>query len=321
MTTKVVMYDQYGVDVAQARSVVEQTRPEVSVTTPTAERLTEELKSAEIFFGYHSPEVFRDTPALRWIQSTSAGMDALLVPELAKRDLFITNASGIHAPQVAEMAWALTLSVSRGMLTFARQQQEHRWEWGTQYDLDGMTAGVVGLGGIGRRYARVAAAFGMRVLAVDPQPLAKPEEVEALWNLDRLDELLEVADFVLIACPATAETQSLIDRKRLARMKSTAILVNIARGGIVDEDALSEALRDGRLAGAGLDVCKTEPLPPESPLWDVPNLVITPHCAGLSPGRTRRLTEFFCENLRRYFDGEPLRNVVDREKGYPTQKG
>ena len=158
----------------------------------------------------------------------------------------------------------------------------------------------------------------MRVLAVDLHQPPKPATVESLWKLDRLDELLELADVVLISCPYTSETHDLIDAAALARMKPTAILVNIARGGIVNEEALATALHAGRLAGAGLDVCETEPLPADSPLWDVPNLIITPHCAGRSSGRMRRLTECFCENLRRYLAGEPLSNVVDQQKGYPV---
>ena len=158
----------------------------------------------------------------------------------------------------------------------------------------------------------------MKVVAVDAHPVSKPDFVDSLWTMDRLDELVEVADVVLTSCPYTEETHHLINADRIARMKPTAILVNIARGGIVDEDALTVALLEGRIAGAGLDVCETEPLPADSPLWEVPNLVITPHCGGMGPARMGRLTRFFCDNLRRYLAGEPLQNVVDQEKGYPV---
>ncbi len=320
MTTKIVIYDPLGLgdDLVAA---IQETAPEARVVVSPKDRVAAELSDAEIFFGFHTPEVFRHAEHLRWIQTTSAGMERLLEAELVERGLIITNACGVHGPAVSEMAWALTLAVARGLPTFFRQQQQHHWEHGPLYDLDGHTAGIIGLGGIGRRYAKVAAAFGMRVLAVDLHRPPKPDEVEDVWTLDRLDELLQSVDVLLISCPYSSETRGLINRERLARMKPTAILVNIARGGIVDEQALAEALRAGRLAGAGIDVCETEPLPAESPLWDVPNLVITPHCAGLSSHRARRLTEFFCENLRRYLAGEPLSNVIDQQKGYPVPAG
>jgi len=316
--TKIVAYDSYlGIEDESVKAI-QRTAPDAEVVAPTKEDLATELADAEIFYGYHSPEVFRGADKLRWIQSVAAGLDAMLDAPLMERGLTITNASGVHAPQVAEAAWALTLALTRGMPTYFRHQQEHHWEWSTHFDLDGATVGIIGLGGIGRRYARVAAAFGMRVLAVDAHDPPRPDTVEAVWSLDRLVELLATADVVLISCPATKETHHLINAELLARMKPTAFLVNIARGDIVDEDALAESLRTGRIAGAGVDVCAAEPLSPESTLWDVPNLIITPHCAGISPNRRRRLIEFFCQNLRRYLDGQLLLNVVDPRIGYPV---
>lgn len=318
--TKIVAYDSHlGIE-DESVEAIQRTAPDAEVVAPTKEDLATELAEAEIFYGYHSPEVFRAAKKLCWIQSVAAGLDAMVDEALIERDLTITNASGVHAPQVAETAWALTLARTRSLSTYFRHQQEHHWECSTHFDLDGATAGIIGLGGIGRRYARVAAAFGMRVLAVDAHEPPKPDTVEAVWSLDRLDELLAAADVVLISCPATKATHHLINAERLACMKPTAFLVNIARGDIVDEVALAESLRAGRIAGAGIDVCAREPLPPDSTLWDVPNLSITPHSAGLSPSRTRRLTEFFCQNLRRYLDDEPLLNVVDPRIGYPVPK-
>ena len=317
MSTKIVIYDPIGLG-PEVVAAIENAAPSAQVVAPSVDRLAEELPDAEIFFGWHpEPEALLAGTQLKWIQSTSAGMEKLLIPELVERGIKICNASGVHAPQAAEMAWALTLTIARGLPTFFKQQQEHIWQWGPRYDLDGSTAGIVGLGGIGRRYARVAAAFGMRVVAVDAHDPPKPDDVESLWKLERLDEMLGMSDFVLISCPFSRETVRLIDRGRLDCMKSSAILVNIARGGIVDEMALAEVLRAGGIAGAGLDVVETEPLPAESPLWDVPNLVITPHCAGLSPRRIERLTDFFCQNLKRYLAGEPLVNLIDQAKGYP----
>ena len=314
---KIVLHDQFpiGEDLLASVSAA---APGAGVVVADKERLPSELSEAEIFYGYHSHEVFAHAPKLKWIQSSAAGLDKLLVPELVKRGLLVTNASGIHASAVVECAWALTLTIGRCLHTFGRQQQEHVWKWGPLFDVFGGTAGVIGLGGIGRQYARVARAFDMRVIAVDPHVREKPETVAELWPMNRLDDLLRQSDVVLVSCPYTPETHYLINRERLALMKPTAILVNIARGGIIDEAALIDALKAGKLAGAGLDVTETEPLSASSPLWDAPNLVISPHCGGVSSHRMRKLIEFFCENLRRYRAGQPLLNLVDQRKGYPV---
>ena len=317
MPIKIVAHNPFGND-EESLNAIRETAPQATVVYATAENLAAELADAEVFFGYHKPDIFRQAKQLRWIQTSSAGLDAILSDELVASDVLITNASGVYAPQVAAQAWALTLAIARGLPTYFRQQQEHHWEWGPLYALDGNTAGIVGLGGIGRRYAKTASALGMRVLAVDAHHPPQPEEVEAIWGMDRLDDLLAESDVVMISCPYTADTHHLINADRLAKMKPTAILVNIARGGIVDESALVDVLKAGHLAGAGLDVTETEPLPKDSPLWDTPNLIITPHCAGLSPQRNQRMTEFFCANLRRYLAGEPLANLVDKAKGYPV---
>ena len=313
---KIVMHDPLSLD--EYLASVQDAAPSAEIVVASKDNLAEELSDAEIFFGFHSPEVFRQATKLRWIQATSAGIEALLAPELVERRLIITNASGLYSSPVAETAWALTLALFRRIPTFLRQQQEHRWEVQTPGDLGGSVAGVIGLGGIGSHYARVAAAFGMRVVAVDRHQPPKPDFVESLWPIDRLNNLLEMSDVVLISCPLWAESRHLINRDTLAQMKPTAYLVNIARGGIVEENALLEALQSGQIAGAGIDVCETEPLPTESPLWEAPNLILTPHFAGVSGHRLRRLTKLFCENLRHYQKGEKLVNEVDQDKGYPV---
>ena len=179
------------------------------------------------------------------------------------------------------------------------------------------TAGIVGLGGIGRRYAERARGFEMRILAADIQVGEKPDCVDELWAINRLDELLGEADVVFIACPHTPETDKLIDGRALGLMKRTAFLVNTARGNIVDQAALIQALEDGQIAGAGLDVFEQEPLPEDSPLWDLENAIITTHAGGSSSYRQRRLADFFCENLERYLAGKSLLNEVDKSIGYP----
>ena len=313
---KIVMHDPLPLD--EYLAAVQGAAPSAEIVVASKENVVEQLKDAEIFFGFHSPEVFRQATKLRWIQATSAGIEALLIPELVERGLIITNASGLYASPVAETGWALTLALFRRIPTYLRQQQEHRWEVQTPRDLDGSVAGIIGLGGIGSHYARVAAALGMRVVAVDRHQPPKPDFVESLWLMDRLNNLLQMSDVVLISCPLWSESRHLINRETLAQMKPTAFLVNIARGGIVEENALREALQSGQIAGAGIDVCETEPLPAESPLWEAPNLILTPHSAGFSAHRLRRLIELFCENLKRYQSGECLANEVDQEKGYPV---
>ncbi len=315
---KIVISDMLGFEEEHVAWIHEAAGDDTVVFPESDEALLAELADAEVFFGYHSPDVFSVAANLKWMQTTSAGLDMMLTPEVREMGLQVTNASGLHAAPVVETAWALTLAVSRYLKHFGECQQKHAWDQFTPYDLNDRTAGVVGLGGIGRRYAKIASAFGMRVIAVDKHVQEKPAEVDELWTLEGLNDLCAEADVVMIACPATAETQGLIGAEQLALMKPTGIIVNIARGGIIDEPALIECLTEGRIAGAGLDVTKVEPLPEDDPLWDTPRLVITPHIAGWSNDRSRSVVRFFCENLTRYKAGEPLRNLVDQQRGYPV---
>lgn len=315
---KIVISDMLEFEEEHIAWIYEAAGDDTVVFPESDEALLAELVDAEVFFGYHSPDVFSVAANLKWMQTTSAGLDMMLTPEVREMGLQVTNASGLHAAPVVETAWALTLAVSRYLKHFGECQQKHVWDQFTPYDLNDRTAGVVGLGGIGRRYAKIASAFGMRVIAVDKHVQEKPAEVDELWTLEGLNELCAEADVVMIACPATAETQGLIGAEQLALMKPTGIIVNIARGGIIDEPALIECLTEGRIAGAGLDVTKVEPLPEDDPLWDTPRLVITPHIAGWSNDRSRSVVRFFCENLARYKAGEPLRNLVDQQQGYPV---
>jgi phosphoglycerate dehydrogenase-like enzyme len=315
---KIVISDMLGFEEEHVGWIHEAAGDDTVVFPESDEALVAELADAEVFFGYHSPDVFSAAANLKWMQTTSAGLDMMLTPEVREMGLQVTNASGLHAAPVVETAWALTLAVSRYLKHFGECQQKHVWDQFTPYDLNDRTAGVVGLGGIGRRYAKIASAFGMRVIAVDKHVQEKPAEVDELWTLEGLNDLCAEADVVMIACPATAETQGLIGAEQLALMKPTGIIVNIARGGIIDEPALIECLTEGRIAGAGLDVTKVEPLPEDDPLWDTPRLVITPHIAGWSNDRSRSVVRFFCDNLRRYKAGEPLENLVDQQQGYPV---
>lgn len=259
-------------------------------------------------------------PGLRWIQTASAGVDRVLTPRLRASPVVVTNASGVHAVNIAEHVLALLLGFARQLP--ALRDAQHRQAWTTPplpglFEAEGQTLLVVGLGAIGGAVARKAAALGLKVTAVrrDPHGDGVPG-VERTVGLDALDDELPHADHLVIALPLTAETRGLFGAERLARLRPGAYLYNIARGGIVDTGALLAALQSGHLAGAGLDVTDPEPLPPASPLWRLPQVVITSHTAGLTPNGARRLVDITLDNLLRVREGRPLRNVVDRARGY-----
>jgi D-3-phosphoglycerate dehydrogenase len=299
---------------------VQNTAPDAEVVMADRDNVVEAVADAEIIFGSFSAEMVNAAPNLKWIQSTSAGMDKALIPEVADSDIIICNASGVHAVQVAEHAWALTTALARGLNVSFRHQLDHAWKRPPLTDLLGATILIVGFGGIGQYYARLAQGYEARLIALDIQGGNKPDYVEAIWDMDRLDEALQIADVVFIAVPNTPETEKLINPRTLGLMKNTAFLVNTARGPIVDEAAVTEALKTGEIAGAGLDVFEKEPLSPDSPLWDMENAIVTPHAAGGSPNRHNRTIAFFCQNLKRYMAGEPLFNEVDKSLGYPKRE-
>jgi len=300
------------------RKQVLKTAPGSEVVMYPLDEAAAEMADVEIIFGMFNAEMIRAAKNLKWVQTTSAGMDMFMkLPEVQEGDFRLCNASGIHAIQVAEHAWALTTALFRGLHVFLRHQKERKWSGATMEDLHGATAGIIGFGGIGREFAKRAQASEMRILAVDVQGGEKPDYVEALWGIDRLDDLLKESDLVFLACPWTPETNKLINARTLGLMKKRAFLVNTARGPIVDEAALAEALKSEVIAGAGLDVFEKEPLPEDSPLWDLDNAIITTHAAGGSHYRPQRTVDLFCENLKRYIAGEPLFNEMDRELGYP----
>jgi phosphoglycerate dehydrogenase-like enzyme len=283
--------------------------------------VAETLEGADVLFlrwGL-SPESTRRllarVPNLRWIHTISAGVDHLLFPELRESDAILTNASGVFNVPIAETVMAYILAVVKRLPEFWAHQREHRWEKLPLRELRGLTVGIVGLGDIGTEVARLCRAFGMHVLGLRRRP-APSDLADEVLPPDRLQDLLARSDFVVIAAPLTAETRGMIGRAELAAMKPDAWLINISRGAIVDEEALVEALREGRIGGACLDVFAEEPLPPESPLWDMPNVIITPHNSWSSPHIEEREIALFLENLRRYVAGEPLLNVVDKQAGY-----
>jgi phosphoglycerate dehydrogenase-like enzyme len=257
-------------------------------------------------------------PQLRWLHTPSAGVDMLLIPELLARRLVVTNTTGSQAPPIAEYAMLAMLSHAKRLPAILAAQRERQWLDNDSFllgELSGQTLLIVGLGAIGGELARRAAAFDMRVLASRRRPAPAPH-VERVVGEGEWRGLLPEADFVVICAPLTERTRRMFDADALRAMKPSAYLINIARGEIIDDQALVAALREGRIAGALLDAFAPEPLPPESPYWTLPNCTVSPHISWSSPRVSERNAAILLENLRRYRAGERLLNVVDQQAGY-----
>lgn len=276
------------------------------------------LAQAHIIVGWPPIKDLGKAVSLRWLQIASAGANRYV--EAVPPQVTLTNASGVFGIPIAEHVFAMMLCLTRGIPTALRAAGDHVWEpeatRKTLDELHGSICGVVGLGDIGTEVAKRAHAFGMRVMAVKRSVGGKPPFVDELADIGGLDRLLGVADHVVITLPGTPHTRHLIDARRLSLMKPGAYIYNVGRGSVIDEDALIKHLRDGRIAGAGLDVFEREPLPADSPLWDMPNVIVTAHRAGSTPRHGERLAEIVLRNLAHYLAEEPLQNVVDRELGY-----
>jgi len=280
------------------------------------------LPEADVAFTpFVDRDVFVSASRLRWVQSPAVGVGSLMFPELLASPVVLTSARGIRARSIAEHVLGVTIGLARRIPATLRAQAEHRWaqeELETETcTLHGQRLGIVGLGAIGVEIVKIAAPFGFRISAIRRRAGQRPPDgVEAVWTPDRLPDLLAQSDVVVLAAPHTPETKRLIGRAQIDRMKRGALLVNIARGKLVDDEALIEALRDGRLGGAALDVFSQEPLEPSSPYWDLPNVIITPHTSGAMKDYWTPLVALFADNLRRFEKGEPLLNVVDKVAGY-----
>lgn len=256
---------------------------------------------------------------LRWLQVVNAGVERLVEAGMLGRGFVVTNVSGLAAAGIAEWVLGAMVVLTKGMHQAVRDQAEHRWLRGRFTGLlDGKTVGIVGMGAIGRAVAKRARAFDMRVVACRRTVAAgtSDPDCDAMHPFDALEAVLGESDYVVLCVPLTKETVHLIDEARLAQMKPTAFLVNIARGQCVDQRALVAALQAGTIAGAALDVTDPEPLPPDDPLWDLPNVLITPHNSGAIEGYFGRALDYFAANLERWVQGEPLANVVDEQLGY-----
>jgi len=295
--------------------------PAAEIEDAGQERVADALPRADVFCGHAKVPVPWDAVVaagrLRWIQSSAAGLDHCLVPSVVDSSIIVTSASGVLADQVAEHALGLAIACTRRLPLFLAQQERQEFVRRPTRDLTGATVGIVGLGGVGRRLAEVLAPLRVRILATDWFPVGRPAGVEFLGPPESLPEVLAAVDVLFLCAPLTQHTRGLIDAAALARMKPGGILVNVARGPLVDEHALVAALESGRLDSAALDVTPQEPPPPESPLWRAPRLIMTPHVGGQSGRRIDAMTEFFCDNLGRYLRGEALRNLVDKRLGFP----
>jgi phosphoglycerate dehydrogenase-like enzyme len=299
--------------------------PEMQVIhLPTYDHVKDELPDTDILVGFSiRPEQFAAARKLKWIHSTAAGVGQLMFPELRRSGVIVTNVSGIHATPMAEHVLGVLLALARRFPDCFRGQREGRWVqqqlWDAPVrprDLHGQTLLLVGLGAVGKEIARLAKPLGMKIWAVTRSGRGDSQLAERILPATEFERVLPEADFVVLCAPETPETRRMIGARQLAAMKLSAYLVNIARGTLIDEAALADALSKQIIAAAALDVTEEEPLPPESPLWKLDNLFLTPHMSGVSESLWPRQTELLLENLERWFSGRDLINRVDLERGY-----
>lgn len=304
-------------DLAQLRAISDLI--EVVTSTDKADAFAKAADAEVIQAGYWSDELLRAAPSLKWVHSGGAGVERFMTPEFIASPITLTNSRAIYAVPIADHVMAFILYFSRQFHHLVRQQLQHEWvEWEsrTADELSGKTLGIIGLGGIGTEVARRAKAFGMTIIATRMRPELASEFADEVRAPAELPWLLKESDYVVLCTALTNDTRHLIGRNEFRLMKPTAYLINVGRGCLLDESALVTALQEELIAGAGLDVFEQEPLPAASCLWDMPNVMITPHDAGSSHRSHERFIAVFLENLRRYLAGEPLHNVVDKTVGY-----
>jgi len=273
-----------------------------------------------VIFSKHWPaEAMKQTHALRWVQAGTAGVDHLLRLGLPERGVLITNSSGAHGDPISELILSHMLAFATGLHTLIRVQSERRLVQSqviqTKFELGGQTLCVIGLGDIGGTLARKGASLGMHVIGVRRTGRPAPG-VAKVYPAEDLTMALAQADHVALCLPLTSDTRHIIGAKELRAMRSTAYIYNVGRGASIDPDALIQALRTGEIAGAGLDVTDPEPVPADSPLWSMPNVILSQHTSGSSPHNANRITDLFAANLTRFLAGEPLHQVIDPARGY-----
>jgi len=303
----------------QPRYVSDHTGAPTTRTPDQEARFLDMMRRAEVMFDFdraHLRDLAAVAPRLRWLQATSAGIGQMVKRiGLDRSSIVLTTASGVHARPLADFCLMAMLMFAKDYARMERDKRAKRWERYCGDELTGKTLAIVGLGRVGQEVARHGKRLEMRVTGMrrSDAPVA---DVEKLYGRPELHAMLREADFLVLAAPHTPETEGIIGDPELAVMKPSAVLINIGRGQLVDEDALIRALEEKRLAGAALDVFRAEPPPPDSPLWEMSNVIISPHSASTVAQENTRITELFCDNLRRYLDGRPLRNVLDLRKLY-----
>jgi phosphoglycerate dehydrogenase-like enzyme len=304
-------------DVARIRAAAG-SEAEVIVTTPA--EAPKHAVAAEVILGPVPRQLFQAAPRLRWVQATSSGVDPFLYPEFRDSDVILTSEKGLVGEHLADHAFGLLLLLTRQLTTAFKMGPDawnHRPELRYQMvELSGLTMGIIGFGGTGRAVARRAHAFGMHCQAIDRDAVPSSPEVSEVQRPEFFGQLLATSDVVTICCPLTSETRGLFNDAAFVHMKPSAFLVNVTRGEIIVEDALVQALQAKRLRGAALDVAPREPLPPDSALWDMENVVMTPHAAGASQYRAARNIDRFVRNIEHLRRNEPLEGVIDKQLGY-----
>ncbi len=299
--------------------------PAVRFSNPPDQAGADELlPEADVVMGWAvNARNFATARRLRWVHATAAGVGSLMFPEMVGSDVVITNSRGLHSEAMAEHTLGVMLSFVRQLHRARDAQRERRWTQDELWtvpphfgSLSGSTMVLVGLGAVGGAIAARARALGVHVVAVRRHPRPDPAPADEQRGIDELPRLLARADWLVLAAPLTAETRHIIGAPELERLKRSTVLVNVGRGHLVDEPALIAALESGRIAGAALDVFEEEPLPAGSPLWDMRNVLLTPHISGLAPDYWGRAMRMFEDNLNRFMDGRPLQNVVDKRAGY-----
>jgi len=294
------------------------------VKLDSREGVVDEVRDADIIFAARmTEESFNAASKLKWIHAPMAGLDYVLIPPVIQSDVVVSNSRGVHAEPMAEHAIAFMLVFAKRLHDCLDAQRAGLWRRDEIYEkvptfeeLAGKTVGILGFGAIGTQVAKRAHAFGMRVVGFKRDITQSGGHADELHTPDRLDECLPEIDYLVIAVPGMPETDGMIGRSQFERMKPTAVLINLSRGSIVDQDALVDALESERIAGAGLDVFTPEPLPDGDPLYKTKNLVLTPHISGTSPMLWRRTIDLFIENVHRFRDGRDLINLVDKKRGY-----
>lgn len=303
------------------RDAILSAAPLAEIITADIAEAPGKIRDAEILvaWGFNNIEPFYDNAAkLKWINALTAGVESLVFRQTQQDEVLITNSKGIHGIPMAEHVLGMMLSFTRRLNVLLKQQMEHVWKRPNideLLEINGKTLAIVGLGAIGQEIARKAKAMDMTVIAARREMKQEPF-VDRLYQSEQLLEMLAEADFVVVTLPITDQTKDLIGRKHFEAMKPTAFFINVSRGGVVQENELIRALQEKMIAGAGLDVVAIEPLPENSPLWDMPNVIITPHLSAISPVYLDRAIQLFAKNLALYVQNKPLFNLIDKTRGY-----